>query len=101
MFRITTNKTQHALLLRLEGRLEGPWVAVLEQSFRSALTKLRERQLCVDLNGVTFVDAQGKAKLAEMHAQGAELLGDGLETKAMVAEIRTGQAGDGDGQSRQ
>lgn len=102
MLRITTNKNQHAVVLRLEGRLEGAWVAVLAQCFSSALRRRRERRLCIDLNGVTFVDGQGKARLAEMHAQGAELLGDDIETKAIVAEIcagRTGRADDGDGEA--
>jgi len=97
MLRITTDKNTQCLTLRLEGRLEGPWVDVLGQSFGAALHKLRGRRLRVDLNGVTFVDAAGKAALARMYAQGAELLGEDLETKAIVAEIRNGRAGDGDG----
>jgi hypothetical protein len=101
MLRITTDKNPHDLVLRLEGRLEGPWVAVLDQCFRSALTKRRGRRLCVDLNGVTFVDGQGKARLAEMYVRGAELLGDGIEMKAIVAEIRTGRAENGDGKASQ
>jgi hypothetical protein len=75
-------------------------VGVLGQSFSGALHKLRGRRLRVDLNGVTFVDAAGKAALAQMYAQGAELLAEDLETKAIVAEIRNGRAGDrggGDG----
>jgi hypothetical protein len=34
-----------------------------------------------------------------MYARGAALLGDDLETKALVAEIRDGRAGDVDGES--
>ena len=99
MLRITTQKSAQAFTLRLEGRLEGPWVAVLAQCWSKAFPKLQGRRLCVDLNGVTFVDAQGKARLAEMYARGAALLGDDLETKALVAEIRDGRAGDVDGES--
>jgi hypothetical protein len=99
MLRITTDKNPHDLVLRLEGRLEGPWVAVLAQCFSSALTKRRGLRLCIDLNGVTFVDAQGKAQLAEMYSQGAELLGDDIETKAIVTEIQTSRA-EKEGESR-
>ena len=99
MLRITTDKNSHALVLRLEGRLEGPWVQVLDQSFRSALTRRQGRRLCVDLGGVTFVDAQGKAQLVEVYAQGAELIGEDVEMKAIVAEIRTDRAGGGDRKS--
>jgi predicted nucleic acid-binding Zn-ribbon protein len=55
----------------------------------------------VDLNDVTFVDALGKARLAEMHGQGAHLLAEDLETKAILAEIETGRADLRDGQSIQ
>ena len=103
MFRITTNTNRHELVLRLEGRLEGPWVAVLAKCFKSALSKRPQRPLRVDLNGLTYVDAAGKARLAEMYAQGAELLGDDIETKAIVAEICAGPTGrvDGDGEASQ
>lgn len=101
MLRITTNNCPQALTLRLEGRLEGPWVAVLTQSWCGALLNLNGRQLRMDLNGVTFVDAHGKARLAEMYAQGAEFLAGDLETKAIVAELRTRRAIAADGESSQ
>ncbi len=101
MLRITTNESPQVVTMRLEGRLEGPWVEVLAQSFGNTLTKLGGRRLCVDLNGVTFVDAQGKAQLAEMYAKGSELLGEDIETKALVGEIRSDRSGDGNCPSRQ
>jgi ABC-type transporter Mla MlaB component len=100
MFRITTDTDSQALTLRLEGRLEGPWVTVLAQCFSSALPKLRGRRLRVDLNGVTHVDAGGKAQLAEIYAHDAELVGEDLESKALVSEIQSGRAA-GDGESKQ
>lgn len=101
MLRITTDETEQALTLRLEGRLQGPWVAVLAQSCDSAVPKLAGRRFCVDLNSVTFVDAHGMGRLAEMYAQGAELLAEDLEIKAIVAEIQTKQAGTSADESRQ
>ena len=100
MLRITTNNCPRALTLRLEGRLEGPWVAVLVQVWSGALPNLNGRPLRIDLNGVTFVDAHGKARLAVMYAHGAEFLAGDLETKAIVAEIRIGRANAADGESR-
>lgn len=97
MLRITTDKTSQALTLRLEGRLEGPWVGVLAECWGNALSESSGQRLCVDLNGVTFVDAQGKARLAAMYAEGAELVGDDLETKAIVAEIQSGRDGAAEG----
>ena len=87
MLRITTFKSPRSLTLRLEGRLEGPWVAVLAQCWSGALLESNGRRLCVDLNGLTFVDAQGKARLAAMNEQGAEFVADDVLTKALVEEI--------------
>ena len=99
MLRITTKEDPQSLTLRLEGRLEGPWVAVLAQCWDNARPKLQKRRLCVDLNGVTFVDGQGRSRLAEMHAQGTKLLARDIETKAMVAEIQSGRGCAGDCES--
>jgi ABC-type transporter Mla MlaB component len=101
MLRITTDRSQRVHTLRLEGRLEGPWVAVLTQSWSNALRQLRGRRLCVDLSGVMFLDAAAKARLAEIYAKGAELRGDDLEIKAIIADIQTGRVGNDDGESQQ
>ena len=101
MLRITTNENPQVLVLRLEGRLEGPWVAVLADSWSKAVRQVHGQKVCIDLNGVTFVDVAGKARLAELYEQGAELLGEDLETKAIVAEIRTGRANNGNGKAIQ
>jgi hypothetical protein len=87
MLRITTEDSPQVLTLRLEGRLKGPWVEVLKKCWRSAMAGAASRRLCVDLNEVTFIDGEGRARLAEMYAQGAELLAEDLETRAIVAEI--------------
>ncbi len=87
MLRITANDNPRILIFRLEGRLEGPWVRELEQSWRSLLEGASEPTVCVDLTGVTYVDAAGKARLAEMHERGAQFIAGDCLTKAIVAEI--------------
>ena len=87
MLRITTDENPQALTVRLEGRLEGPWVEVLMECWRDAMARSESRRRCVDLNGVTFIDGQGKRRLARMYAHGAEFIADDLMTKAIVAEI--------------
>lgn len=87
MLRITANDSPRALTFRLEGRLEGPWVYELEQCWRNSLDSPSRPIVCVDLTDVTFIDAAGKARLAEMHKQGAEFIADDCATKAVVAEI--------------
>jgi len=59
----------------------------LEQCWRSLLAGASQPTVCVDLTGVTYIDAAGKASLAEMHEQGAEFVASDCATKAIVAEI--------------
>ena len=87
MLRITINDNPRILTFRLEGRLEGPWVRELEDCWRSTLDSANRPVVRVDLTGVTYIDAVGKARLAEMHEQGAEFIAGDCETKAVVAEI--------------
>ena len=87
MLRITMTDQPRVLTFRLEGRLEGAWVAELEKCWRETRGRARGANHRVDLNGVTFLDAPGKALLAHMYDQGAELVaGDCLMT-AIVEEI--------------
>ena len=87
MLRITASDSPRVLIFRLEGRLEGPWVHELEQCWRSMLNGQNQPTVCVDLSGVTHIDAAGRARLAEMHEQGAEFIAGDCLTKAIVAEI--------------
>jgi anti-anti-sigma regulatory factor len=87
MLRITVHDKPGALTFQLEGRLAGPWVRVLEECWQSTLARQGKPILRVDLTGVTFIDAAGKACLAALHRQGAELVAPDCLTKAVVAEI--------------
>ena len=87
MLRITANDSPRVLTLRLEGRLEGPWVRELEQCWHSMLDGANRPTVHVDLTGVTYIDAAGKARLAEMPEQGARFIAGDCLTKAIVAEI--------------
>jgi ABC-type transporter Mla MlaB component len=87
MLRITANDNPRVLTFRLEGRLEGAWVRELEKCWRGLLDGESRPTVRVDLTGVTHIDAAGKARLAEMHEQGAQFITDDCETKAIVAEI--------------
>ena len=87
MLRITANDNPRVLTLRLEGRLEGPWVHELELCWRSLLNGEPKPTVRVDLTGMTYIDAAGKARLTDMHEQGAEFIAGDCVTKAVVAEI--------------
>jgi anti-anti-sigma regulatory factor len=97
MLRITMHDNQESLTFQLEGRLAGAWVKEVEQCWQSALAHQRKPTLRVDLTGVTFIDEAGKACLAAMHRQGAELVAADCLTKEIVAEIRQGRSEPPDG----
>jgi hypothetical protein len=94
MLRITVHNKAGALTFQLEGRLAGPWVRVLEECWQSALACPRQPILRVDLTEVTSIDAPGRACLADLHGQGAELIAADCLTRAVVAEI-TSSTSDG------
>jgi ABC-type transporter Mla MlaB component len=87
MLRITTQEFPRVLTFRLEGRLEGPWVRELQKCWRSAMNCEDRPTVRVDLTGVTYIDAAGKARLAEMHDQGAQFIAGNCLTESFVAEI--------------
>ena len=87
MLRITAHDNPRVLTLQLEGRLEGPWAAELDRCWKSTLASLCKPKVRVDLTGVTFIDAAGKARLAAMHRRGAEFIASDCLTKAVVEEI--------------
>jgi anti-anti-sigma regulatory factor len=87
MLRITIDDRPQMTTFRLEGRLAEPWVRELETCWRSTLARQGKPNLCMDLTGVTFIDAAGQAILAAMHRQGAEFIAADCVTKALVAEI--------------
>ena len=75
----------------LEGRLAGVWVGEL-QSYVTQLVGNQRRCVRINLCGVSFIDAEGKALLARLWREGVELQGSGCLTRCVVEEItRVGQ----------
>ena len=72
--------------LKLAGRLAGPWVPEMENSWRSALCS-PAKQIEIDMKEVTAVDNDGRQLLESMHRAGARLLAQGVEMTALVEEI--------------
>jgi ABC-type transporter Mla MlaB component len=87
MLRITADDKPRVVTYRLEGKLEGPWVQELERCWRDIAADANRPALRVDLTGVTYVDAAGKAQLAEMHRRGAKFIAGDCLTAAIVDEI--------------
>lgn len=62
----------HAVTLRLEGRVVGPWVTELQKSCEEVLTE--GRLLKLHLADVEFMDTEGVALLSSLRARGVSLL---------------------------
>jgi ABC-type transporter Mla MlaB component len=95
MLKITQQRdaVSESMSLILEGRLGGPWVEELDTCWRQLGENFQSRSV-VDLTGVTFVDAEGKALLTQMWQQGAQLHAVGCLTRCIVEEItKAGHAG--------
>jgi anti-anti-sigma regulatory factor len=75
-----------SVLFKLEGRLAGPWVEELDACWRQVAANTQSRRV-IDLTGVMFVDAAGKALLTKLWQQGAELRAVGCLTRCIVEEI--------------
>lgn len=93
MMKITFCNGCESAVLKLEGRLAGPWVNELEKAWRSITPAAMASHLVLDLCDVTFVDAEGRELLAEMHESGVELIGDGIMTQFMIDGIKHGRNG--------
>ena len=65
MLRITEERTSDNLMtFRLEGRIVGPWVALLEASSEEVLGD--DCELTLDLGEVVFADQEGAALLVHL-----------------------------------
>jgi outer membrane protein len=74
-------------IIRVEGRLAGPWVGELERTWSEAAAEHGARKVRVELAGVSFVDEAGKQLLRRMSAAGTVLAAAGCLTRAIVEEV--------------
>src|SRR6202795_3070145 len=91
MLLITIEKKPGKASLTVEGKLAGPWVSALEQSWRDLRDSSSGEDLSINLCGVSFIDASGRALLAEVHQQGGKVVAEGCLNQAIVREIATKQ----------
>lgn len=73
MFRITPLQADGSETFRLEGSLQGPYVAELGRVLMPSLKG--ERKVALDVSDLSFVDAEGALLLQELLARKVELQG--------------------------
>jgi ABC-type transporter Mla MlaB component len=89
MLKIVTRTDEEGTTFALEGRLTGAWVQELENQWRNSASS--NQPVRVMVCEVTFIDDEGRALLAEMHRDGAELVAEGCMNKAIVEQITQGE----------
>jgi anti-anti-sigma factor len=72
-----------AVVLRLEGRIAGPWAEEARKSIESNVVEGRVVKL--DLEGVSFADASGIKLLLELRSRGVSLMGCSAFVEAQLA----------------
>jgi outer membrane protein len=87
MLRVSTEKKRGKTILSVEGRLAGQWVTALAECWRELHAASPHEKFCVNLCGVSFIDAAGKVLLKEIHRQGGRLIAEGCLNQAIVEEI--------------
>ena len=93
MLIITVESSAAKVNFRLDGPLAGAAVGELARSWLAKAFDGPQQRVLLDLSGVTSIDVEGKAFLAQAYRHGNSLLG-GVATKAIVDEIQATAATD-------
>ena len=87
MLRITADLSSDPIVLKVEGKLKGPWVTELEHCWQGARASCPGHRLRIELNDITFVEDRGKVLLTEMLHSGVELIATGPMMKSILEDI--------------
>lgn len=90
MLRITVDQSGDPVVLKVEGKLKGPWVTELERCWQSTRANFPGKSLRVELSEVDFVEDRAKILLTEMLHSGAELVATGPMMNALLADVAAG-----------
>ncbi len=88
MLRITVEEKSDAVVLKLEGRLAGPWAAELARLWEEKAPAFAQKKLSLDLRETTFADPSGIRILKAIHSQtGAAILSGTPWTQYLAEEV--------------
>jgi hypothetical protein len=69
MLKITVAESKSAQIIKLEGKIVGPWVEELNRIWHSLTPSLGSKDLQLDLCNIAFVDSKGRQLLREIYQQ--------------------------------
>jgi hypothetical protein len=73
VLRVTTITAKGAPVLKLEGKLGGPWVDELQNCWTEFAAGANRSAIKIDMRGVSYVDHRGRNLLLRMEREGAAL----------------------------
>jgi anti-anti-sigma regulatory factor len=86
--RITIEENEQAVVVKLEGRIVGPWAAELDRLWEQTSPHVASKTLSLDLRDTTYADAGGIRVLRMIYAQTeAEILTSTPWTQYLAEEI--------------
>jgi anti-anti-sigma regulatory factor len=89
MLRISINPSDQGTVIKLEGRVAGPWVAELSRTWKDQAPLLERRKLILDLRDITFSDSAGTQVLRDIYAETrAGLIAGNPWTDFLAEEIK-------------
>jgi anti-anti-sigma regulatory factor len=88
VLRITVEENSEGIVLKLEGRLTGPWVEELDRVWKETAPGSNKKNLSLDLREITFADAGGIRVLQAIYSQtGASILAGTPWTHYLAQEV--------------
>jgi anti-anti-sigma regulatory factor len=93
LLRITINQNEQGAVIKLEGRVAGPWVAELSRTWKEQGPSLTTRRLSLDLRDITYSDAAGTQALRDIYSQTrADIVTGNPWTHFLAEEVMRGNA---------
>ncbi len=89
MLKITTHNNSNGIVLKLEGRVVGPWAAELGAAWNQLASALGKQPLTVDLRDITFVDEDGMRILRLIYRDSRNTFQTASPLTASFAEMAT------------
>src|SRR5580704_17384237 len=74
VLRVTPMEMNGSPVLKLEGKVSGPWVDELQHCWSGVAQNKDQAAVKVDLRGVSYLDSRGRDLLLHMERQGASLV---------------------------
>lgn len=86
--RITIEEKEQSVIVKLEGRIVGPWAAELDRLWEQTSPHVAAKTLSLDLRDTTYADAGGIRVLRTIYSQTeAEILTSTPWTQYLAEEI--------------